>query len=55
MVAGAASVYQYSSGSWTQLGSTINGIDANDWFGRSVSLSGNGQIVAIGSDRHDSL
>ncbi|MDA0900347.1 MAG: Ig-like domain-containing protein [Proteobacteria bacterium] len=51
---GAASVYQYSSGSWTQLGSTINGIDANDWFGRSVSLSGNGQIVAIGSDRHDS-
>ena len=51
---GAASVYQYSSGAWSQLGSTINGVDTNDWFGRSVSLSGNGQIVAIGSDRHDS-
>ena len=50
---GAASVYQYSTGAWTQLGSTINGVDANDWFGRSVSLSGNGQILAIGSDRHD--
>ena len=51
---GAASVYQYSSGAWSQLGSTINGVNTNDWFGRSVSLSGNGQIVAIGSDRHDS-
>ncbi len=50
---GAASVYQYSNGAWTKLGSTINGVDANDWFGRSVSLSGNGQILAIGSDRHD--
>ena len=51
---GAASVYQYSSGSWSQLGSTINGVDTQDLFGRSVSLSGNGQIFAIGSDRHDS-
>ena len=51
---GAASVYQYSSGAWSQLGSTINGVDTQDLFGRSVSLSGNGQIFAIGSDLHDS-
>ena len=50
---GAASVYQYSSGSWSQLGSTINGVDTQDLFGRSVSLSGNGQIFAIGGDGHD--
>jgi hypothetical protein len=51
---GAAAVYQYSLGAWTQLGSSLDGSDANDWFGRSISLSGNGTILAVGSDRHDS-
>ncbi|MDB9705071.1 Ig-like domain-containing protein [Gammaproteobacteria bacterium] len=50
---GAASVYQYSSGTWSQLGSTLDGAAANDWYGRDVSLSGNGQILAVGGDRHD--
>lgn len=50
---GAASVYQFSSGTWSQLGSTLDGAAANDWYGRDVSLSGNGQILAVGGDRHD--
>ena len=50
---GAASVYQYSSGTWSQLGSTLDGAAANNWYGRDVSLSGNGQILAVGADRYD--
>ena len=50
---GAASVYQYNSGTWSQLGSTLDGVAANNWYGRDVSLSGNGQILAVGADRYD--
>ena len=42
-------VYQYSSGSWTKLGSDIDGESADDQSGYSVSLSSDGTIVAIGA------
>ena len=47
--AGHVRVYEYSSGSWAQLGADIDGEAANDYSGGSVSLSSNGTIVAIGA------
>jgi hypothetical protein len=48
---GHVRIYQYNSGSatWTKLGQDIDGEAANDQSGWSVSLSSNGQIVAIGA------
>ena len=44
---GMVSVYQYSGGSWSQLGSDLNS-DSNDQLGYSVDLSSDGTIVAAG-------
>ena len=38
---------------WGQIGSDINGESTGDNSGRSVSLSDNGTIVAIGADRNN--
>ena len=48
-----ARVYQFSSGSWTQLGANIDG-DAYDYTGSSVSLSSDGTIVAVGAPQNNS-
>ncbi|MDG1046425.1 MAG: T9SS type A sorting domain-containing protein, partial [Bacteroidia bacterium] len=50
---GHVRVHEYSSGSWTQLGSDIDGEAANDQSGKSVSLSSDGTKVAIGANRND--
>ena len=50
---GHVRVYEYSSGSWTQLGDDIDGEAAGDYSGYSVSLSSNGTIVAIGATKND--
>ena len=50
---GHVRVYQYSSGSWTQLGQDIQGEAAGDFSGFSVSLSNDGTILAIGARRND--
>ena len=50
---GHVRVYQYSSGSWSQVGADIDGEAADDQFGFSVSLSSDGTIVAIGSHYND--
>ena len=50
---GHVRVYKNISGTWTQLGSDIDGEAAGDYLGRSVSLSGNGTIVAIGAPNND--
>jgi Flp pilus assembly pilin Flp len=34
---------------WTQIGSDIDGEAKNDWSGRSVSISSDGSVVAIGA------
>ncbi|MCK7589488.1 T9SS type A sorting domain-containing protein [Subsaxibacter sp. CAU 1640] len=44
---GQVRVYQNQSGIWTQLGNSIDGLFAQDNFGRGVSLSGDGTVVAI--------
>ena len=46
-------VYEYSGGSWSQLGSDINGEASSDESGSSVSLSSDGTKVAIGADGND--
>ncbi|SVB87223.1 uncharacterized protein METZ01_LOCUS240077, partial [marine metagenome] len=47
--AGHVRVYEYSSGSWSQLGSDIDGEAANDRSGYSVSINSAGDRVAIGA------
>ena len=47
---GQVRVYRYMSGTWTQIGSDIDGETESDVSGYSVSLSGNGKVVAIGAN-----
>jgi hypothetical protein len=51
--AGHVRIYEYSAGSWTQLGADIDGEAAGDFSGRSVSLSADGTRVAIGASLND--
>lgn len=46
---GQVRVFIWDGVSWTQMGASINGEAANDQFGRSISLSSDGNRVAIGS------
>ena len=46
-------IYEYSSGSWTQLGADIDGEEGGDNFGWSVSLSSGADTVAIGAYHND--
>jgi hypothetical protein len=52
--AGAAYIFAYSSGSWSQQ-QKIQASDkqADDYFGQSVSMSGDGTKVIVGADRED--
>jgi Flp pilus assembly pilin Flp len=50
---GHVRVYQNVSGVWTQIGADIDGEAAGDYSGVSVSISANGNIVAIGSSSND--
>ena len=51
--AGHVRVYEYSGGSWSQLGSDIDGEAASDASGYSVSLDSDGDRVAIGAYLND--
>ena len=51
--AGHVRVYSESGGTWTQVGSDIDGEAANDYCGWSVSMSSDGTRVAIGATRND--
>jgi Flp pilus assembly pilin Flp len=46
---GHVRVYRNNSGTWTKIGSDIDGEAANDGSGRSVAISSDGNIVAIGT------
>ncbi|MES2812334.1 MAG: T9SS type A sorting domain-containing protein [Bacteroidota bacterium] len=47
--AGHVRIFQNISNVWTQVGNDINGQIANDYFGTSISLSNDGNTIAIGS------
>ena len=51
--AGSVEVYEYGSGSWTKMGSTINGEATNDYFGSSVSINGAGDRIVVGANAND--
>ena len=50
---GHARVYQWSDSTWTQLGADIDGEAAGDQSGESVSLSSDGNRLAIGAAGND--
>lgn len=50
---GHVRVFDEVQGGWTQVGSAIVGTNANDWFGRSISFSSDGNRLAIGSPYFD--
>lgn len=50
---GHVSIYENINGTWTQIGNNIVGEAIDNNFGISVSLSANGNIVAIGGERND--
>jgi|GEM_PF-1398676 len=52
--AGHVRVFRYGLGGWVLVGQAIDGSAAGDESGYSVSLSGNGQRVAIGARYHSS-
>eukprot|EP00979_Chaetoceros_neogracilis_P005258 scaffold941_cov321-Chaetoceros_neogracile.AAC.2 len=47
--AGHVRIYTWDSTSWVQRGNDLDGEAASDWSGRSVSLSNDGTVVAIGA------
>ena len=51
---GTARVYKMDYGSWTQMGEDMDGAIPKDKQGQSVSLSGDGFTLAVGSVGHDS-
>ena len=46
---GYVGVYEYRDSEWQQLGSFIEGNYDRDYFGQSVSISSNGEVIAIGA------
>ncbi|MFL2591927.1 MAG: tail fiber domain-containing protein [Flavobacteriaceae bacterium] len=51
--AGHVRIYEYSSGSWSQVGSDIDGEAESDGSGISVSIDSSGSNVAIGAYNND--
>jgi hypothetical protein len=51
---GRVQIYAWSGSSWSKRGSEILGDNAGDWSGSSVSLNGDGSVVAIGSPENNS-
>ena len=50
---GQVSVYKYNGTDWIKLGADIDGENANDNSGISISLSSDGTVVAIGAYNND--
>jgi Flp pilus assembly pilin Flp len=52
-IAGQVRVYKNIAGTWTKIGADIDGEAANDFSGKSVSISSDGTTVAIGAPSND--
>ncbi len=46
---GHVRVYEWDGLAWVQKGGDIDGEDANNWSGRSISINSNGNVLAIGA------
>ena len=51
---GQVRVYRINNSNWVQIGDSINGTQEDELLGNSVSLSKNGNILAIGSSGFNS-
>lgn len=51
---GVARIYKYINQIWTKIGNDLEGESVGDQFGKEVSISGDGSIVAISSTVYDS-
>lgn len=51
--AGHVRVFQNQNGTWVQIGNDIDGEAAGDFFGRTVDLSSDGSILAVGAPFND--
>ena len=51
--AGHVRVFEFSGGSWSQLGSDIDAEAAGDNFGESIALSADGTTLAVGAPMND--
>ncbi|MDB9790824.1 cadherin-like domain-containing protein [Gammaproteobacteria bacterium] len=47
---GMAQVFEYSGGSWSQLGATFNGTYQASRMGKSVDISADGNFIIVGAD-----
>ncbi len=52
---GRARIYEFSGGSWSQIGNTLIGEAAIDQFGRSVAMDDSGDRIAVGAFLNDSF
>lgn len=50
---GQVKVYEFIANDWVQMGSDINAETSGDRFGFSVSLNGDGHLVAVGATEND--
>lgn len=50
---GHVRIFQNISGTWTQIGDDIDGEAPADHFGNSLSLSADGNVVAVGASNND--
>jgi len=52
---GKVEVFKYNDGVWERIGDAIQGTASSDYFGYSVSISNNGQILAVGAPGNDEV
>ncbi|MEL6652897.1 MAG: hypothetical protein AAFQ87_19015 [Bacteroidota bacterium] len=52
---GSVRVYEFTNGSWTQVGSDVRGSSATEAFGQAVSINGDGSIIAVGTQSADDV
>ena len=50
---GHARVYQYNGSAWVQVGVDLHGYASEDFYGSSVSISGDGDVIAVGAPGND--
>jgi hypothetical protein len=50
---GQVNIYEWSGLVWIQKGNSLNGVNFNDNFGSSLSLSSNGTILAISAESYN--
>ena len=50
---GYARAFEYSGGSWSQMGSDITGEGGDDWFGAVVSINSNGDKIMVSASQNN--